>query len=1025
MMSAVDDDPTGLERHRAAARVAAAERQIDAQFAATPDSEASASSGSKSESPAPPQQPQPRVQTQMASSGYGPAESAAERAFVLDLATLEPTSLSSSQKRIICNVIACCLPRPAPVYPRVQQGSNSVVGSPSANSEAAAQLGMGPSGDSDCPVPTVWELQFLLLLLQYFSLDSLTLVALQPLLGSGVDPAPFLAELSWASLEQRARFVLLVLHFSVVALGGYDARVRALLRTLCRPDLLNLSWAFYTRQENSYASLLAAQAAAARLEGHDRAKDSGNKRAMKYLKVGAASTVAGALLFVTGGLAAPAIGAGLASLGIGGAIAGGGVFLASSAGILLVASLFGATGAGLIGYKLNRRISSLQEFRFERLSGVAAGAKVVSSPDQHQCLSVQLCINGWIHDVNDYHRVWAPLVPGRVICASLGPGEEEVPSVGPRVNALSRDSSAQVGQTGLTAGQWLRKEHADMMQLHSDVSARSADGADAKEAEHRSRTSIDDSKEARHKHGLLTRSARVGQADMADPSYTPGLAEHSEVYTLRWESDCLLRFGNGLQLITGQDIAKSVASAGLQQTVLRGLVLAVAWPVTLLQLGDIVDHPWLVVLNRCAQAGIELANALEARVAGRRPVTLVAYSMGARVVFLALEELARRKRRRARARAEAAAAQGGAKAASERKDPSLLDRIKSKSSSSSNTPNPNAAGAGKAAAGDKGKSKGSASSSSSSGGVDPSVEDADGVVLDVFLFGAPVPADAHRWRRAKSMVAGRLVNGYSKRDWALRYIYPLTSASLQVAGLMPITDKKYRTAQAARAAVAAQQRLDAEAASAANVSGPEQSSADQMASPHVPFRPSLSVDIPGDSPTADASPPAAATSLSSFVHPPIPPTASFANGPAAAGVSAPVPAAVAEIDALPADDHLDSPRDGEGEGEAVEITPDADDNDDDSGEEESPQPGDTDPSATELTEPAGASSSRPAAAVPASVTAASTASASTSTAGSDVPSAQDSSRPAPSLHRQVSSRTAKCTNYYGIESFDCTPFIDG
>jgi pimeloyl-ACP methyl ester carboxylesterase len=44
---------------------------------------------------------------------------------------------------------------------------------------------------------------------------------------------------------------------------------------------------------------------------------------------------------------------------------------------------------------------------------------------------------------------------------------------------------------------------------------------------------------------------------------------------------------------------------------------------------------------------------------------------------------------------------------------------------------------------------------------------ARGVIQDVVLLGAPVSRVPQRWSMARRVVAGRLINGYSKRDWLL------------------------------------------------------------------------------------------------------------------------------------------------------------------------------------------------------------------------------------------------------------------
>lgn len=761
-----------------------------------------------------------------ASSSGGEGENT--QPFTLDdLSSLEPDSLTKAQKRCLCNVVACCLPRASPPLP-------SATGA-QPGSEAHLQAQLGLLDDKAGPVPTTFELRLLLLLLQFLSQDPLTLVALQPLLGAGVDPSPFLNELGWRTPAQRMRCIMILLHFSVAALGGYDARMRALLRTLCSPRMLDVPWPAFSAMEARYAVLLAAQAAQAKLEEHAKAKASRSATAKKWLKVGAAGLGAGALLFVTGGLAAPAIGAGIASLGIGG-LAGGTAFLASSAGVILVATMFGATGAGLIGYKLNRRISGLSEFRFERISGVrdssipltpgqakAAATKGKSAVnagatgggplrvvpagvnDPHASMSVLMCINGWLSASSsssggeeDYHSVWQPLLPGRTVCSTMADEDE---GEGRR---KSRDAPAS-----WTAGQLLSREKGAACSATATPSSPSSTSS-----------------------GFWLPPELSGTSAF----YTPGLAEHSEVYVLRWESAQLLRFGEGLRDISGMDVASSAATVGLQQTVLKGLVMAIAWPVTLLQAGDLIDHPWLIVLDRCAKAAHELANALEARLAGRRPISIVAYSMGARVVFLALEELARRKRARAQqrafnldahARAQASPSPSPSPSPSSSPNPaavgggatgepkSFMDKMKDKLSSSSSKkagavvadPNlPHLGEKGKPAAASASK-KGKSSPGESGVHVDnPAQEDADGVLLDVFLFGAPVPMDLRRWRLVKSLVSGRLVNGYCRRDWALRYIYPLTSANVRVSGLMPVCDKRTKDELRWREAELARQR---------------------------------------------------------------------------------------------------------------------------------------------------------------------------------------------------------------------------
>jgi len=79
----------------------------------------------------------------------------------------------------------------------------------------------------------------------------------------------------------------------------------------------------------------------------------------------------------------------------------------------------------------------------------------------------------------------------------------------------------------------------------------------------------------------------------------------------------------------------------LGSTILISLMAAIQLPVILTKLSYLLDNPWSVSLDRAAAAGLILADTLVHRNLGVRPVTLVGYSLGARVIFFCLRELAR------------------------------------------------------------------------------------------------------------------------------------------------------------------------------------------------------------------------------------------------------------------------------------------------------------------------------------------------------------------------------------------------
>lgn len=63
----------------------------------------------------------------------------------------------------------------------------------------------------------------------------------------------------------------------------------------------------------------------------------------------------------------------------------------------------------------------------------------------------------------------------------------------------------------------------------------------------------------------------------------------------------------------------------------------------LTKLGYLIDNPWSNALDRAKAAGRVLADVLIQRHLGVRPITLIGFSLGARVIFYALLELAKQK----------------------------------------------------------------------------------------------------------------------------------------------------------------------------------------------------------------------------------------------------------------------------------------------------------------------------------------------------------------------------------------------
>ncbi|KAK1149375.1 hypothetical protein N8T08_006598 [Aspergillus melleus] len=179
-----------------------------------------------------------------------------------------------------------------------------------------------------------------------------------------------------------------------------------------------------------------------------------------------------------------------------------------------------------------------------------------------------------------------------------------------------------------------------------------------------------------------------------------------DLYSVLWEPEMLRSMGETINIL-----ATEALTQGLQQvlgnTVLVALMASLQLPMILTKLSYLIDNPWNVSLARASAAGLILADSLIDHNLGKRPVTLLGFSLGARVIYSCLKELA-----------------------------------------------------------DRG---------------------AHGLVQNVYMFGSPMVASKDEYLKARSVVSGRFVNGYSSNDWILGYLFRATSGGImRVAGLAPI-----------------------------------------------------------------------------------------------------------------------------------------------------------------------------------------------------------------------------------------------
>lgn len=186
---------------------------------------------------------------------------------------------------------------------------------------------------------------------------------------------------------------------------GYDARHRVALRLLA--TWFDIKW---TKME-AIETMVACTAMAIMKEQEAEKEETQSKKG-KWAKlkrggiIGAAALTGGALLAITGGLAAPAIAAGLGALAptLGTLIpvigASGFAAAASAAGTVAgsvaVAASFGAAGAGLTGTKMARRTGGVDEFEF----------KAIGENHNQGRLGVEILVSGFVFEEEDFIRPW-------------------------------------------------------------------------------------------------------------------------------------------------------------------------------------------------------------------------------------------------------------------------------------------------------------------------------------------------------------------------------------------------------------------------------------------------------------------------------------------------------------------------------------------------------------------------------------------------------------------------------------------
>lgn len=134
----------------------------------------------------------------------------------------------------------------------------------------------------------------------------------------------------------------------------------------------------------------------------------------------------------------------------------------------------------------------------------------------------------------------------------------------------------------------------------------------------------------------------IGNEDDVRLPYSTVDPVEGDLYALHWEPEMLKSIGQTIGIVANEIFTQALQQI-LGATILTAFISAIQWPMGLSKLGYILDNPWSVSLDRAWAAGLILADTLMSRNLGQRPITLMGFSLGSRVIFSCLVELSRKK----------------------------------------------------------------------------------------------------------------------------------------------------------------------------------------------------------------------------------------------------------------------------------------------------------------------------------------------------------------------------------------------
>ena len=387
-----------------------------------------------------------------------------------------------------------------------------------------------------------------------------------------------------ASLDEKTK--ILIIHsmlLLLLSLEHYVAPSRVLLLYLT--SSLHLQLKVLTEDEEKIAKGLLEAAKHMSGESEAKKKAEENKDSRKW-KVGLASVAGAALIGVTGGLAAPLVAAGVGSvmggLGLGATAAAG--YLGSVAGsTVIVGGLFGAYGGRMTGQMMDNYAREVDDFAFLPVRDDRKNTDTEEEKDK----------------------------------VDIAKKSEHVK------NTLGSESGDQQPLEGKASANAQENKRAGQ----SEESQEEKEGVQDP-AHRRLRVTIGIS-------GWLT-----SKSEVVTPWHV--LGHGSEAFALRFALEALMNLGNSMTTMVSSAAWGYAKSEMIKQTIFAELMSAM-WPMALLKVARVVDNPFSIAKSRAEKAGEVLADALINKAQGERPVTLIGYSLGARVIYSCLMKLAERR----------------------------------------------------------------------------------------------------------------------------------------------------------------------------------------------------------------------------------------------------------------------------------------------------------------------------------------------------------------------------------------------